>query len=310
MNLISASKQLIFPEASKPTANCHASTLVVMPDGSVISAWFGGTKEGDQDVDIWGAIRMDRDWSAPFRMAGEAGIPHWNPVLFADAEGIVHLYYKVGHTVEEWVTRVCTSRDGGRTWSESVELVAGDRSGGRGPVKNKLIMLQDGMLAAPASIETEEIWDAFVDLSPDGGRCWERSQVVPIAHSALKGKGIIQPTLWESTPGHVHMLLRSTEGSIYRSDSSDGGSTWSEAYATPYPNNNSGIDLVRLSDASLVLVHNPVPGNWASRSPLVVSLSADNGVNWREMLMLEGDPGEYSYPAIVAQRNRLFITYT
>lgn len=309
MNVVGAFKMLILAEEEKPFANCHATTLAALSDGSIVAAWFGGTREGHHDVDIWGAIRINGSWSTPFRMAGEEGIPHWNPVLFADDEGTVYLFYKVGHTIPEWITRVSVSRDGGRTWSKPAELVPGDRSGGRGPVKNKPIVLRNGVWAAPASVETGQAWDAFVDLSSDGGRTWTRSADVPIDHAALKDKGIIQPSLWETDDGHVHMLLRSTEGFLYRSDSAD-GSVWNEAYATSLPNNNSGIDLVRLADGSLLLVHNPVSGNWAERSPLVVSTSEDNGASWRVMLMLEADAGEYSYPAIVARDNQVFITYT
>ena len=36
-----------------PTPNCHASTVLPLGDGSVLAAWFGGTKESSADVDIW-----------------------------------------------------------------------------------------------------------------------------------------------------------------------------------------------------------------------------------------------------------------
>ena len=41
---------------------------------------------------------------------------------------------------------VIVSEDGGYTWSDR-ELVEGDRCGGRGPVKNKLIVLSNGWWA-------------------------------------------------------------------------------------------------------------------------------------------------------------------
>ncbi|WJH37421.1 exo-alpha-sialidase [Paenibacillus sp. CC-CFT747] len=169
--------------------------------------------------------------------------------------------------------------------------------------------MRDGTWLAPASIETEEAWDSFVDISRDEGKTWTQSGWVPIDHSKLKGKGIIQPTLW-SGDDQVHMLLRSTEGYIYRSDSTDNGETWSEAYPTTLVNNNSGIDLAQLPNGTLVLVHNPVEGNWAARTPLICSASQDNGETWKEAFVLENEPGEYSYPAIVAKGDRTFIVYT
>lgn len=70
--------------------------------------------------------------------------------------------------------------------------------------------------------------------------------------SRFPSLGIIQPTLWEFSSGNIH-LARSTAGRIYRSDSQDNGQTWSPAYPTPLLNNNSGIDLVRLDNSSLIL---------------------------------------------------------
>lgn len=311
MNFTMTDKSYIFAEPNRPFRQCHASTLAVLTDGTIVSAWFGGTVEGDPDVDIWGSVRKNGVWSPPFRFAGEPDLPHWNPVLFESPDGgILYLFYKVGHHIPEWYTRVCTSTDGGLTWSKPIELVEGDRSGGRGPVKNKMIVLQDGTWLAPASVETATAWDAFVDRSRDNGRSWTPSSAVPLQHAGLQGLGIIQPTLWESEPGIVHMLLRSTEGAIYRSDSKDGGTTWCEAYATSQPNNNSGIDLAKLEDGQLFLVHNPVAGNWAARTPLVLSRSSDNGCNWEEALKLESEPGEFSYPAIVTRNSKLYVTYT
>jgi predicted neuraminidase len=324
MNMNVVRKEYIFAD-DRPFESCHASTVAVLPNGDVLAAWFGGSQEGAPDVDIWCSRRTDGGWSPPCKIAGQEGIPHWNPVLFYGDNEVLYLYYKVGHTIPEWYTMVMESRDLGKTWTSPKELVKGD-IGGRGPVRNKPIIAQDGTWLAPASLESE-VWDAFVDLSRDQGQTWTMSRLVPVRHagampddgdgeerpmalSSFQGKGIIQPTLWESAPGAVHMLLRSTEGHIYRSDSEDGGQTWCPAYATDLPNNNSGIDLTKLDDGTLLLVYNPVSGNWAARTPLVLSSSRDNGRTWTEELVLENEPGEYSYPAILSQGNDVHITYT
>lgn len=320
----------------RPFESCHASTLLVLPSGDVLVAWFGGTREGADDVAIWLSARRQGVWSAPVKVADEGPFPHWNPVLFRGKHGEIYLYYKIGKPITHWKTSFLVSHDEGMSWSEPRELVEGDLSGGRGPVKNKPIVLQDGTWAAPASYE-EKLWDAFVDLSYDEGKTWERSQWVPLKRAepaepsaapeqqeqpasanelppvppaSLSGKGVIQPTLWESRPGRVHMLLRSSAGYVYRSDSDDSAKTWSEAYPTSLPNNNSGIDLVALTDGRLALVYNPVSQNWGPRTPLALSLSADNGATWPDTFVLEDTPGEYSYPAIVAEGNVAHITYT
>lgn len=287
--------------------SCHASTLVELSNGDVLAAWFGGTREGASDVGIWYSRRRLGEWSAPKLLAGNIGVAHWNPVLFHPNEKI-YLFYKVGNSPREWSTWVRVSEDLGETWSEPEPLVAGDPKG-RGPVKNKPIVLRDGTWLAPASIEGE-YWDAFVDISVDTGKSWEMSQLVPIDHRGFPGLGVIQPTLWESAPAQVHMLLRSTAGWIYRSDSSDGGRTWRPIYPTSLPNNNSGIDLVRLQNGIIVLVYNPVPKNWGERTPLVASVSLDNGLTWPKTITLESGAGEFSYPAVIETASGIAITYT
>lgn len=306
-------ERLFTPDRFFP--QCHASTLVVLQGEEILAAWFAGTKEGQDDVAIWCARRKDGVWQDPFVAADEPDVPCWNPVLFAGEDGALFLYYKAGKTTAGWSTKVAVSHDNGYTWSQSQELVPGDK-GGRGPVKNKIIRLSDGTWAAPASLEGETYWDCFVDLSGDQGKTWT-ARMVPFAKEGLKGPGIIQPTLWESAPGHVHMLARSSEGCLYRSDSQDYGHTWSPVYPSPLPNNNSGVDAVRLDNGDVALVYNPVSGNWAGRSPIVCSVSKDNGHTWDEGFVLDHNAqpadfwdGEFSYPAIVAQGSDIYVTYT
>lgn len=43
-------KEFIFE--NKPTDSCHASTVLPLDDGRVVAAWFAGTKESADDVDI------------------------------------------------------------------------------------------------------------------------------------------------------------------------------------------------------------------------------------------------------------------
>jgi predicted neuraminidase len=301
-------------EPGKHFPQCHASTVLLLGE-DVVCAWFGGTRESHPDVAIWASRMSGGTWGDPVKIADEEGVPCWNPVLMADGRRVL-LFFKAGPNPRTWRTLRSVSADEGRTWSHPAELVPGD-VGGRGPVKNKAIVLSDGTWLAPASLETETRWDAFTDRSRDHGETWSRSAMVPVDHGSLRGKGIIQPTLWESSPGTVHMLLRSTEGSIYRSDSVDSGETWCPAYATGLPNNNSGIDLVRMADGRLVLVFNPVGSNWGMRTPIVCSVSADNGKTWGESFTLDHEEnpkdrsdGEFSYPAIVSRDGRVLIAYT
>ncbi len=304
-----------------PTANCHASTVLPLENGRTVCAWFGGTKEGKEDVDIWYSVKENGVFSYPVKLSENALVPHWNPVLFEHTDGKISLFFKVGKNIPRWRTFRSFSADGGKTFSAPEELVRNDRSGGRGPVKNKCIRLSNGRILAPASYEHTG-WNCFVDISDDDGYTFRKSKRIkteyctPVFNSQngfCKNKiPMIQPTLWESENGGVHMFTRTAAGRIYRSDSNDYGETWCEAYPTELPNNNSGIDVATSPDGRLFLVSNPVSENWGERSPLTLQVSEDNGKTFGLLLTLEEEKkdSEFSYPAIVYRDNALHITYT
>ena len=305
-------KEFIYPPKSV-TDSCHASTVLPLSDGTVVAAWFGGTKEGNDDVKIWVSVRDSEKWAEPYSIAvdGEA-LPHWNPVLFQRENGEIILYFKYGKPIPKWVTYYCISKDGGKSFSKPQVLVPGDDDGGRGPVKNKAIRLGDGRVMAPASRETlRKSWKCFVDISTDDGLTFTHSKFVLRPKKNLKTVNMIQPTLWEDEKG-IHMFIRTNMGHIYRSDSKDGGMTWCKAYETPMGNPNSGIDVVKLNDGTLVLIMNPIFENWGDRAPLVLLASTDGGDTFEEIFKCEATEGdhEFSYPAMVADGNTLHITYT
>lgn len=306
----------------------HAPTVLPLKNGDVIAAWFGGRFEKDPDTAIWTAKRINGVWQKPKKTVDVMNIAAWNPVLFRLNDGKIVLYFKIGAEIQKWHTEFVCSVDEGDTWSSPGELVEGD-IGGRGPVKNKPIYLSDGKtILAPASLEGES-WNSFVDISTDNGASWEMSDLVPVRRinpnerrirdrvynkTFCYGKGIIQPTVWEDAGKAVHMLFRSTSSRIFRSDSYDMGKTWSLAYDTGLPNNNSGIDLVKLPCGTLVLAYNPrenIPGmTKGARTPIILSYSEDNGESWQEFYVLENRDGAFAYPSVVCEGNKIYVVYS
>lgn len=287
----------IFEKAAFPS--CHASTIVEHSPNRFLAAWFGGTGEGKKDVQIWASEFDGKQWTAPQVLGTEPGQPCWNPVLFVTPKNNLVLWYKIGPNPMEWSGVVRRSTDAGKTWTKPAMLPAGFF----GPVRAKPISLKDGTILAPTSVESYRVWSPFVDRSTDDGITWTRSNAFEVP-----GKpGQIQPTLFEVN-GTLVALMRSKEPKlICRSTSTDGGKTWSAAESTKEPNPSAGIDVVKLKDAAY-LIHNPVA---IGRFPLRLSKSFDAGVTWQKVKDFETDPGEFSYPAMIAGTDgRLHITYT
>ena len=294
---------------------CHANHFVTLGEGRVFLVCFYGSKEGNDDVRIAGMFRNPKDgsWSQPELITEDDGVPHWNPVLLRRKDGSVVLFYKVGKPIADWKTKCKISYDDCKTWSDSFEMIDGDISGGRGPVRNKAIYLKDGSILAPGSTEKGE-WKCFFDRSTDEGKTWTRSRDLRVPagtldkYDNLYNKGIIQPTLWQSKEG-VHALLRSSEGAIYRVDSKD-GIEWGDPYRTDMPNNNSGIDLDVLPDGRIILCCNPVSTDWGARSPISLFQSTDNGKTFTLLTHLTTMPGEFSYPVVQYVDGQLHVSYT
>lgn len=324
--IVSAKREFVFEEG-KVTPSCHASTVLPLDNGEVMVAWFGGKHEKNPDVEIYVSVRNAAgEWSKPVVVSDNDNIAHWNPVLYKRQNGEIILYFKYGAEIPTWITKYVISKDNGKTWSEPRVLVEGD-VGGRGPVKDKCLRLSDGTLLAPASTEGGK-WLCFIDRSDDDGLTWERTEYFAQPKYHGLNVGLIQPTLWESAPGTVHCFMRSNAGAIYRSDSGDYGKTWSKPRRTRLPNNNSGIDCARDDSGRLWLLYNPVGVNWGVRYPLMLACSDNNGKSFEPILNCEPgfkcapavlDPkkkqskqagGEFSYPAIVYEGDKLYVSYT
>lgn len=300
-------QEFIFEKA--PFRECHASTIAETPEG-LVSAWFGGTKEKNKDVEIWISRKVNGVWTAPVSVANgvqsaDLRYPCWNPVLYQVPGGPLQLYYKVGPDPRSWWGMLQGSDDHGQNWHQPVRLPDGIM----GPIKNKPVLLHDGTLISPVSTE-DNGWQIHFEYSTDFGKHWSGGTPINDASSF----NAIQPTLLTYPGQRLQLLARSKEGVVLTAWSQDNGRHWSDLQPTSLPNPNSGIDAVTLQDGQQLLVYNHIgkkPNQWGGRrSPLNVALSED-GKTWIAALVLEHKAGEYSYPSVIQSADGLVhIVYT
>jgi len=290
-----------------PFPSCHASTLAETPNG-LAAAWFAGTYEKHPDVGIWFARRTQRGWSEPREVANGVQYtsvdgavkrhPCWNPVLFQAPDGPLLLFFKCGPNPSTWWGMLTDSMDGGETWSLPRRLPEGIF----GPVKNKPVLLEDGRLLCPTSTE-DQGWRVHFEWTSDAGRTWFRTDAI----NGGQVIGAIQPSILHLADGTLQAMGRTKNGKLFQTRSSDAGRTWSPMELTALPNPNAGTDAVTLADVRQVLVYNHTP---KGRTPLNVAVSED-GAAWQAALVLESEPGEYSYPAVIQTSDgRVHISYT
>ncbi len=334
-------EQFLYEQA--PFPECHAATIAETPQGDLVAAFFGGTKERNPDVCIW-VCRKPKGteaWSAPVQVAdgvldAEHRVACWNPVLFQlpGSQGELWLFYKVGPNVGGWKGYMLRSRDGGKTWSSPEALPEGFL----GPSKNKPEYV-DGRVICPSSTEGSQ-WRVHFEITEDMGKTWRKvgpldaEMSVPTqlrkpgasfvedmeSGTAIEGEGAkpiyaIQPCLLKLSDGRLEMLCRTRNAKTGVSWSSDKGDTWSKLSLLELENNQSGIDAVTLRDGRHVVAYNDfetLPGTpKGARTPLSLAIS-DDGIHWRHWITLEDSPvSQYSYPAIIEGSDGfLHLVYT
>lgn len=300
--------ELILHES--PVKQCHASTIVRLEDGTLLTAFFGGSYEGAKDVKIFGSRKINGHWSDPVALADgkindSVTYPCWNPVLFRSGKGILYLFYKVGKNPREWFGMMKTSTDDGRTWSGAISLPEGFL----GPIKNKPIEMADNKLLCPSSTETSSRWMVHMEIFNMASGQWTQ---VPVDPSTIFEA--IQPTILVHSLNSFQILCRTRENVVASSFSKDSGHSWTKTDSIPLPNPNSGIDGVTLANGTHLLVYNPLISGkeWSNGRNKLNLASSSDGIHWKDILVLEDQPdGEYSYPAIIqTPDHRVHVTYT
>lgn len=263
----------------------------------------------------------------------------WNPVITEMPNGELWLFFKVGLKVSDWTGWLCKSKDGGKTWSDKEPLPKGFL----GPIKNKPEII-DGRLLCPSSTEDNgwkfhmEIYDIakkewkYVgpvkaelamrteDMKAAGAKSDKEDIEAPDAGGVATKDGrhpidCIQPSILKLKDGRLQVLMRTRNGKIGTSFSSDNGDTWTNVTLLDVPNNQSGTDAVTMQDGRHVLIYNnfaSLPGTKKGvRTPLSIAIS-DDGTHWRHALTLEDSPiSQYSYPSIIQGKDgKLHAIYT
>lgn len=245
-----------------PGVQSHAANLSTLADGRLACVWFGGTQEGLSDICVWFSTLAPgaSAWSTPVRLSHDAARSEQNPILFTAPDGrlwLIHTAQRAGHQ-DTAVVRCRTSLDGGATWDEPRDLLPGSGLFVRQP---PLVRADGAWLlpvfrcrALPGLRWSGDDDDSVLFISHDQGASWTLREV---PHSL----GAVHMNVVPGSQGPDHLLAfyRSRWADwVYRSQSHDGGETWSAPQPTPVPNNNSSVQVVRLASGRLALVCNPV----------------------------------------------------
>jgi len=166
-------------------------------------------------------------------------------------------------------------------------------------VRSATIQFSNGDIGIPAYLELGNAYGELVRL--DGN-----NRVVAKSRMG-QGRYGIQPLILPLTATHAISLMRNFDGKnqVYRSQSHDGGRTWTQPDPiADLPNPNAPVAGVTLSDGSMLIAFNDSATN---ADQLSLGVSRDGGDTWQRIYDLpveENSPvGAMRYPAMSRMSN-------
>ena len=294
----------------------HPASITELVNGDLYLVWYGGEGEYAVETGVWGSRRKKGDgkWSAPRLLARDPFRSVGNGVIWQAPDGVVWLFY-VNRLGDTWSTsRILgkISRDGAETWSDA--FIVATEAGMM--VRSSPIALRNGDYLLPVYNETgsdtemvpPDSTSLFLRWRPKTRRWTETNRVT----SRL---GNIQPAVVQVDDNHLIAYCRRggdyrgrDDGWVVRTESRDGGYTWSDGRDSQFPNPNAAVDFIRLRNGHLLLVYND---SHRSRTPLTVALSTDNDRTYPHRLNIAEGPGSFAYPsAIQSSDGKIHVVYT
>ena len=273
-------EELVFDASTlDPPAFARDPTHVHLPRGGYLVAWVGGVDaRAGRGVEVWASQRapMSRDgWSTPRVVARSPGAPasHSAPTLFYVGD-LLHLRF-----LADGAPHVATSADHGHSWTPAAP--SSERAVGA-CASNVIVTRRVGGARAVLCGVVGDDGDARVDVSLDDGVTFARGATLvssrtdaPLAPVAL--------ALWrrsETTRGGVHVvsaLTVASDGRVSRSDSTDGGSTWTAATELGVSSRGGAPSAASCGRRGAVLSTTPT-----DRGATRVLFSEDGGKTWTD----------------------------
>ena len=235
-------------------------------------------------------------------------------MIWEAPDGLVWLFYVVRYG-ETWSTsriQFKVSHDHAETWSDAsvLSLDEGDM------VRGRPIVLKNGDYLLPIYHETghdpelvgPDSTSLFLRFDP-AKKTWTKTGAI------RSPKGNIQPAVVQLDDGDLIAYCRrggdydpKTIGYIVRSESHDGGMTWSEGKDSAFPNPNAAVDFIKLKSGRLLLVFND---SMNQRTPLTAALSSDQDRTWPIRRNIREGDGDFGYPTVFQARDgRIHLVFT
>jgi len=286
----------------------HPASITELANGDLYIAYYGGSGEYEDDTAVYGSrlVKGGKEWSFPEVIADTPDRGEGNPVVWTAPDGIVWLFYvnRYGDTWSNARVKAKISKDDAATWSDSFMFAIEEGS----MVKGAPIVLNDGDYLLPMYHETGEDIERtiptttsyFMRYDPETKE-WTESNRISSPMGNLQAEPVqISDDYLICYIRRGGDFLPTEEGWLLRSESRDGGKTWSPATRTNFKNPNSAVSFLKLHNGHLMLVFND---NMNVRTPLRVAISTDGDNTYPYARDIVGGDNTYAYPYAIQTRD-------
>lgn len=294
----------------------HPASITELANGDLYIAYYGGSDEYMTDTAVYGSRQKkgDTQWTEPQVIADTPDHADGNPVVWQAPDGVVWLFYNniYGKTWSDGRVMAKQSKDGAVTWSDPIVIAFEPGS----MVRGQPIVLHDGNYLVPLYHETgSDTEKTASDTSSYFLRYDPKEKTWKETNRIISPTGNLQAQVVQIDPNYLIAYMRrggdflpTDSGYAIRSESRDGGYTWSEGTVTQFKNPNSALDLIKLKNGHLLMVYND---NMNERTPLTVVISEDNDKTWPHRRDIGGGDNTFAYPyAIQTGDEKIHIIYT
>jgi len=294
----------------------HPASITQLANGDLYIAYYGGSGEYGDDTAVYGSrLKVgENQWTEPKVIADTPDRGEGNPVVWQAPDGRVWLFYvnRYGETWSNARVKGKISDDGAETWSDSFMLNFEEGT----MVRGQPIVLNNGDYLLPMYHETGEDRERTASTTCSYFMRYNPKTKVWTETNRIKSPmGNLQAQVVQLTDDYLIAYIRrggdflpTDHGYMLRSESRDGGYTWSDAVETKFPNPNSAVDFIKLQNGHLLLVYND---NMNDRTPLTVAVSTDDDKTYPYRRDTAGGDNSFAYPyAIQTRDGKIHIIYT